>query len=1390
MIFLFLVFPFSFCFSLRSDFNSTANFTSPNILQTIACSSVWDFNNPVFCPENTWAYGFQLTNASGYGIMNIALDCRNQTFDQINLVFSQSSSIIQKYNAPGSLLGLSPQNSDVAGCPSGSGDFLRGYYLREWCPTALFQTPQGVVEVKMRNSNNTDITTSVQTTDSSALWTGYSECLSGFAICGFDMKYNNNLLGFFYGAVDIGLKCCRVCEYAEGFFFSSNNNTCSFCDVPCKSCFGTSTNCSDCFVGFTLVGNTCVPQNITQVIASELSSNFSLGNNWSSNLGNINLTVSCSPYWLIGGYPNFVGGSWIARSFTNMPSHYMVRITFRFFKIGAWQLNSYGIISFDSVTFFTIRWDELASPLFYSSDCGSGNILTNSAYRSAYFTHNSSNLTINFTMNSSSGYWGINRINLETQNCDVSCQSCSVIGCTSCPLNNFLTINNMCVSQCVTPYFADMITMKCVSQCPLGYFGDTFSLSCVVNCSQGEFKNINDRLCYVQCPIGFGDPFSGFCVDSCLIGTYPFNNTCAKCDSTCASCQGSSPNQCLSCISGLFLQSNSPSSCLSSCPIQKYPSNINSICLSCDGSCTSCVGPSANQCLSCNFGLFLQSNVGPASCFSSCPNNTYLSQTNQLCISCDSSCLTCAGASSNDCLSCSIGMFLATTAPSSCQSVCSLGYFFNTNTSNCEVCDPSCTSCSGAGPLFCLTYQTYLTLNQTQSNQLNQTQNHSNTTIIISPSIANTTHPLTFLLMFSGSYSSIYEQYLMSSNISIEGFDSSFLKCKITHIEQTQIFMVDIQNVNFSIQGYPLLHLYLNPPSDILSNHSIQLTTYTVETPMEYYFFITPNDWQMINQTIEATDVVSSILSNVFIFSGFFLSGSSTVFSCMLSMDSIRFLRHFQINYPANVASVFHSSLPMLDLIPNFYLEEDPKDNELPQTFQSYGISKYVFNNCGNTIIEGICYWGAGVMSLIVAKLLKNCDNKVVKFILYLLLGIFVWNLTIGYFLANYISITFYTVLALKYPLTSNFMGRFNLFLSILFCCFVVFIFPFSVALIRKIRLKVVPAPQAQYQPATINDFDMMRASVDMRSARILPVKGERKNSDPLSTTNGFPSLNHVLPKTEKAEDLNFVFGSEINFSTDMKKSSMINSAAKTSLESPPTKYKKSSLYLPENKVTLRKKEDVVSKLCQNVIETAKNVEFFNKNDMELKRYETLHKDFKQRTFWQSYFIVWSLLKNLLYCLTIINFYDNPKVGLIIAISLNGFYIVTLLKIRPFKKNVEFLQNLYNELGVYAALIILLYMYNIDEKDNVSTDKEKLKLGWGIVICNSLLVAGFLVRILFSWGGITLAVARNIYNKMKDRALRRKTKINIQDFCMKNDNVEKAGNGKNLGIGMDKSIDL
>lgn len=1091
----------------------------------------------------------------------------------------------------------------------------------------------------------------------------------------------------------------------------------------------------------------------------------------------------------MGGNGFFGVNAKISKTYQNLPPHLSVRVTFIAMTIGNWSNNSLNIAA-DSILVQSVLFSpNLESPAF--KPCGDSNFTEGLSRIDVYFNHSNSNLNFSVSsdliLDAAQASWGVYNLSLAIFLCDASCQTCAISNdatqCLSC-------VSGLYLQSPIGP-------SSCKPTCQIGYFVDTNNGKCgLCDVSCKKCSNIGPD----QCLACSGELFlqSGFgpsyCLLSCPAGTYPYNNTCQKCESTCLSCQGSSSNECLSCISGLFLQSkNSPSSCLSTCPKQTYPSTINNSCLACDAGCSSCVGPLSNQCLSCDFGLFLQSNAGPAPCLSSCPGNTYRSQTNNLCIPCDSSCLTCAGSSSNDCLSCSIGMFLTSAAPASCQSICSLGYFFNNNTSNCEACDSTCSSCSGAGPLFCITYQTSLSLNESESIQLNQTQpqNHNNAPIIITPSILNTTHPLTFLLMFSGFYSTIYEQYLLSSNISIDGFDSSFLTCKITQIEQTKIFMVDILNVNFSIQGYPLMHFYLNPSSDVLSNNSIQLSTYTLETPMEYYFFITPNDWQVINQTTEATDVVSSLLSNVFIFSGFFLSGSSTVFSCMLSMDSIRFLRHFQINYPANVASVFHSSLPMLDLIPNFYLDEDPKDNELPQTFQSYGISKYVFNNCGNTIIEGVSYWGVGVISLVVAKSLKNCDNKVVKFILYLLLGIFVWNLTIGYFLANYISITFYTVLALKYTLTSSLMGRVNLVLSIFFCCFVAFLFPFSVALIRKIRLKVVPVSQTQYQQATFNDFDMMRASVDMRSAKILPVKGERKNSDPLSTTNCFPSLKHVLQKTEKTEDLNFIFGSETNFSTvDMKKSSMTISTAKTSLESPPIKYKKSTLYVPENKVTLRKK-DVVSKLCQNVIETAKNVEFFNKNDRELKRFETLHKDFKQRTFWQSYFIVWSLLKNLLYCLTIINFYDNPKVGLIVTISLNGFYIVTLLAIRPFKKNVEFLQNLYNELGVYAAMIILIYMFSIDEKDKVLIDEKKLKLGWGIVICNSLLVAGFLVRILFSWGGIALAVSRNIYNKMKERALRRRTKVNnIQDFCMKHDDGEKLGNEKNYGVGMDKSIDL
>ena len=1830
MLVLFLFLCFSHICSQRLDYNASANLTSPNTLQGATCSSSWDTTNTVFCPNNTWAYGFQLTNGTGYGILNIALDCRNQTFDNLNLIFSQSSSQIAKYAAPSTISTLSPKNSEIAGCTGGIGDFLRGYYLRMWCPNNLLLVPQGIVEMMMKCSYNINIATSVQTIDTNATWTNYSACLSGFAVCGYEMKYNTQILNYFYGAVDIGLKCCRVCEYAEGFYFSIMR-ICDFCDYPCKSCFGTSGNCSDCFDGFLLVGNSCVEINVTQSFAIDLYTNFTLSSDWSHNLGNVNLTFFCSPYWLIGGYPYFVGGSWITRSFKGLPAHFMVRITFRFFKIGEWKPNTYGVISFDSVIFFTIRWDELTTPLFYNSDCGGGNLLTNTAYREAYFPHNTSNLTVNFTINSSTGYWGINRINLETQNCGLTCKTCSIIGCTSCLTNYFLTTNyacqscdpscstcagsssnqcltcktglflqntapNSCQSTCPVGYYGDTVTGACklcdiscqtcagfgptqcltcainsnlylqsyigpsscnsscpvrkysysgnytclncssncstcsgpsqyeclscisgcfvqgptpticLSTCPIGYYGNsTFGdcqlcdvscqtcvnsgptqcmicssnlylqstigpSSCLTSCPTNSYSSTLNYVClfcdsscstcqgalsnqcyscvvglYLQssspstclstCPVGYyGDNTTGtcklcdascmtclnvgsnqcltcsnssilflqsnvgpsFCLSSCPSNTFPstLNHTCLNCDSTCINCTGQNPNQCVSCINGLYLQNQSPnaclstcpiglygdktsgicklcdlscqscsnaganqcltcsnssalflqsnlgpSSCLSKCPLNTYPSTINYTCLSCDTTCSKCAGPyqtqciicnyglylqnsspslcastcpigyygdstfgecrkcdttcqtcsgpgasqciicsnssilflqsisppsyclsscplnsypslnnftclscdasclgcigsTPNQCLSCNSGNFLQSNIGPASCQSSCPNNTFPNQTDFTCLQCDESCHSCIGALPTQCISCPTGMHLASPSPSNCINICPIGRFFNLNTSLCEACDPSCLSCNGPGPLLCI-------VNKTSVHFPNQT-NVTNCT----PSILNTSDPLVYLLTFSNNYSNIYKQYFSRTKISIDGLNNSLFKFNITQKENTEVFEIDILNIDFSIDNHPLMYVDLDPPPEILLNSLFILNTYKIENTMQYYFHISSAEMSQINQTTMINNLIFNALSNGFLYSGLFLSGSGTSFlSSLTSMSAIRILRHFQVDYPENIVSFLKSSVPMFEIIPRFSMDEDPADPELPHSYTSFAVSKYVFNNCGYTVIQGLCFLAVGLILLP----LKSCDRPVLKKI-STLFSRFVWNLTTDYFLANYILITFFNILALKYPSIESSKGRFNFFLSILFFTFTILILVFVVVIIRKKKLKVAPI----IEPALSAMYD----SQQIKSFKITPVN-ELKISN-ANHNNSFPSLNQI--DDIKMKQSSHIMASEINLYFEGNENSQMTITSKSNFDgilknspfSSPEKKKstgkktvpfddfKKSNTIEEPEPTMydseRNKSDKIqaqNELKMNIpsinriddikmkqsshIETSEiNLDFEGSenshvtipskanfdgilkkspfsltgkkdslekkqvvwnvpsNDLkksrtldensENKQNETIFKDFKQRTFWESYFLAWSLIKSHLYCFTIVFYSGNPRIGFIFIILIQLMMILSLVIIRPYRVHLEFLQNLYNEIWVFASIVTAYSIFKLDGNENVGNDGKKLYLGKAIVIFNFLLIAGLSLRIFFSWWTIIVKLKNSICKKkMKVSPLQAFRSLQTQD---------------------------
>ena len=98
----------------------------------------------------------------------------------------------------------------------------------------------------------------------------------------------------------------------------------------------------------------------------------------------------------------------------------------------------------------------------------------------------------------------------------------------------------------------------------------------------------------------------------------------------------------------------------------------------------------------------------------SCGTGTTMTYSNSgVCGPCDSSCLTCNGATSSDCTSCAAGQYLSSGSCNQCDSSCKTcngagssvcttcldGKYLDSGT--CYLCDSSCLTCSGAGPSNC-----------------------------------------------------------------------------------------------------------------------------------------------------------------------------------------------------------------------------------------------------------------------------------------------------------------------------------------------------------------------------------------------------------------------------------------------------------------------------------------------------------------------------------------------------------------------------------------------------------------------------------------------------------------------------------------------------------------
>ncbi|EAR95046.2 TNFR/NGFR cysteine-rich region family protein (macronuclear) [Tetrahymena thermophila SB210] len=303
--------------------------------------------------------------------------------------------------------------------------------------------------------------------------------------------------------------------------------------------------------------------------------------------------------------------------------------------------------------------------------------------------------------------------------CDSTCATCSGPN------------QNNCLS-CSGSKYLDLSTNQCVTQCPSGTFNDNSNNKCSpcnTDCKTCSGPNNNQCL---SCSLPkYFQKSNGMCLENCNSNQFKDNGSCTDCDASCAACSGADANNCLKCSGSLFLNQNT-NTCVSSCPDSYYQNTSNNTCSKCDITCATCNGGTSSNCLTCNSQFIYQKST--SKCISSCPSGQYLNTNTNNCEQCDATCLNCVGGSKNQCVDCQSPRYYQKST-TSCELQCQPNYYGNSYTALCEQCDASCATCSGPNNNQCLSCKNSLFLLQasgtcvsncpngySQNNLLNQCQ--------------------------------------------------------------------------------------------------------------------------------------------------------------------------------------------------------------------------------------------------------------------------------------------------------------------------------------------------------------------------------------------------------------------------------------------------------------------------------------------------------------------------------------------------------------------------------------------------------------------------------------------------------------------------------------------
>ena len=600
--------------------------------------------------------------------------------------------------------------------------------------------------------------------------------------------------------------------------------------------------------------------------------------------------------------------------------------------------------------------------------------------------------------------------------------------CVSCSGSN----PNNCLS-CNSTTFLDQTTNTCTFNCPIGYYGDTATNICkpcyssdkdlmktcktcsgpnennCLSCSYPNFYYAINNTCLASCPDGW---YSNSVLNSCI---QCYQNVPPSTWGTCATCSGTTYNNCDSCLSSDYFYDLASHTCVTSCPAGRYANTLTKQCHSCyqanskaatnQQSCSTCKGPLSTDCLSCQKGHYYYAQG--SQCLLTCPTGFY---PNSVTFTCDLcyvstassksnnnnenqqalSCASCTGQNYDECTGCFPGSYLDNSTRT-CVSICPNGTYGDNQTSICRPCynaqnnggsidhsQFSCATCYGPLPTQCTSCASTLALLTTSGS-------------------CTDTCPCE-----SGYY-----------------YNSSLGQCGVCS-----------KRCNFCTGP---------SDSDCVFDSSATLECFIGGFTTEN----SPRTQAAASVAAGGSYATATIALTTNILSGGITMGASTVLS---ALELLGIYQYINVNYPSNMVIFFQLVFAgnPLDFPNLFTIIWDPSDQLLnvdsnvqgDNKFHFYSVSRIFLANSGGDVTLLICLTGIIPFFLSIYYLLKgrcNAEHKIQR-LMTGLKNFLMWNFILSTFMGSFVSTLLSICLQYRYansPQVADSFEKFSIFVCV-----------------------------------------------------------------------------------------------------------------------------------------------------------------------------------------------------------------------------------------------------------------------------------------------------------------------------------------------------------------------